>query len=1304
MRFIEDGPDIPDQLISAQEKGEVVFFCGAGISCDVGLPDFECLVKKVSDDLAQDYDKSIPLEEALRKIERKIIGGRENLLRTVWKILQPENQGLEFEYMQNALLDLAQEKGKPLTRIVTTNFDRLFEKFRSEKINKPEALVGAKHQMPKRHQWNGIVYLHGLLPDKNYESRDKDQLILTSSDFGQAYMYDKWATEFVIELFKNYNVCFVGYSLNDPVMRTLTEAVAASEEEEEGENILPRRRYALIEDKDTPEKWSDRGIDPIPYNPADNHYFLKQTLFKWRDYYVCGLQAKKEIVQSLYQTPPTIEKPEGGYKTQFGYDKMMLVLRDPEVTSFFANLNPRPPFEWLYLLKSKEFDFEDLPSFGHSIISKEKPDNFLHFSLLEPKVKFEESSYFYLYKDRRKHENSNINNFYQWIARHLDNPQLALEFARSQTILNDEMKYYIRRELNKKRGTEKNPDPPIPLVMRKIWQMFLNDEIQGNREDSYEWYDWEEQYKQHREYKSENCLALELKRKFQTFLEPKLTILPNYKAAYTIFGGEYKEPDINKVKYVGDFFQIEIGINIYRYEASHLAKHALREEISVEEKLFYINIFCDTINKIFEFGNDLFEEDTFSEIFGLIAIDNIFSCENDRFYTNWHFLAQAITKLLWQIDEEEAKIILIKWTKSPYIIFHKMAVFCLTDTLLVDLEYITSYLTKDSGYLLREYNLNLQVFDLLKKYAKKFTGVQLNTIQRLLLKLDSEIRDKKDNDLSLPARYLLTLEEEGVNLSVEAKQRIKRYQKDPNLKYLFEKRKPVSEGWPTIESSDKDWIDFLKKYPITQEESPPFEKYSTGGFYTPKYDDWSALSAKHPKRAFDILKALLDESDLPIDRWERTFFAWNSEYKAHTRQNSEEKKSVQTDKKDDFDLDPNNIVQFIVNLPDKHFIELIPSFMDTAKTFAPHLVKNNGENTLNTFLKRTLQFYTENKMPEEPATDILIGALNSSAGKLAELIWLYQINKERHYKGGLKKRPRLLLETLLNNRSPNLRLGRCIIARYAVDLFLFDHKWTKSNLIPLFKWKKEKEEALYAWSGYLSNARWTPDFISSIRDDLLKSAKKLNKIDDNYVNLLGVMVLYQKELFSLKEIQECLKIFDTDNLIALLSGVEELFESTENRTEFWRTSVKPFFKKIWPSGKNKWDQNMEGGFIDITLLSEHEFPDAVRELSPWIAFANEERTQYHYRLRLLLKGINKIRDSLKDDAGISSNYVKAFPKATLELLYATLYSKDGTLIRLYEEDFFLLKGSFDQLKPDEFKNDMREKFAYIKQILEVNTR
>lgn len=47
MRFVEAGPDIPTHLIVAQERGETLFVCGAGVSRIVGLPLFGGLVNGV---------------------------------------------------------------------------------------------------------------------------------------------------------------------------------------------------------------------------------------------------------------------------------------------------------------------------------------------------------------------------------------------------------------------------------------------------------------------------------------------------------------------------------------------------------------------------------------------------------------------------------------------------------------------------------------------------------------------------------------------------------------------------------------------------------------------------------------------------------------------------------------------------------------------------------------------------------------------------------------------------------------------------------------------------------------------------------------------------------------------------------------------------------------------------------------------------------------------------------------------------------------------------------------------------------
>jgi hypothetical protein len=47
MRFFANGPNIPDQLLEERDNGNVVFFCGAGVSQPAGLPGFLTLAKQV---------------------------------------------------------------------------------------------------------------------------------------------------------------------------------------------------------------------------------------------------------------------------------------------------------------------------------------------------------------------------------------------------------------------------------------------------------------------------------------------------------------------------------------------------------------------------------------------------------------------------------------------------------------------------------------------------------------------------------------------------------------------------------------------------------------------------------------------------------------------------------------------------------------------------------------------------------------------------------------------------------------------------------------------------------------------------------------------------------------------------------------------------------------------------------------------------------------------------------------------------------------------------------------------------------
>ena len=55
-----------------------------------------------------------------------------------------------------------------------------------------------------------------------------DSYCQSDADFGKAYLLEAWAARFVAALFRDYVVCFVGYSIDDPVLRYMTAAQSYS--------------------------------------------------------------------------------------------------------------------------------------------------------------------------------------------------------------------------------------------------------------------------------------------------------------------------------------------------------------------------------------------------------------------------------------------------------------------------------------------------------------------------------------------------------------------------------------------------------------------------------------------------------------------------------------------------------------------------------------------------------------------------------------------------------------------------------------------------------------------------------------------------------------------------------------------------------------------------------------------------------------------------------------------------------------------------------------------------------------------
>ncbi|MDP9412504.1 MAG: SIR2 family protein [Pseudomonadota bacterium] len=288
MRFIENGPILPTDLLTARDEGQVVFFCGSGVSlARAGLPDFYGLADAVLDQLhaspdsraraviaasrsiqVQGVEGLIPADRAFSLLEQEFDTAR--VRAAVAASLKSKTNDLAAHA---ALIDLARGTDNKV-RLVTTNFDRLFE------ACDPSIASHAPPDLPhpaRSSTFEGIVHLHGVL-DKNGEAPLGDKFVISSADFGQAYLSDGWATRFIHALMERYQIVFVGYTANDPPVQYLLEALNTR-------SATFQPMYALQAGDDDLAKalWLHKGVQPISFDPSASYRALWDTMFAWAE-------------------------------------------------------------------------------------------------------------------------------------------------------------------------------------------------------------------------------------------------------------------------------------------------------------------------------------------------------------------------------------------------------------------------------------------------------------------------------------------------------------------------------------------------------------------------------------------------------------------------------------------------------------------------------------------------------------------------------------------------------------------------------------------------------------------------------------------------------------------------------------------------------------------------------------------------------------------------------------------------------------------------------------------------------------
>ena len=209
-------------------------------------------------------------EEALGALRRRIVDPAE-LTRVVTDMLKACD-GADLEHHRTILRLSRDLESRPI--VITTNFDTLIERALAENDPKAAATLSFAGQalpLPGTPEFAGIVHLHGRVGDEQM-GLTQTPLVMTSADYGDAYMRSGWASRFLFDLVRCKTIVLIGYSAGDAPVRYFLNVLEA--DRERFRELKPVYALDGIEDgeveADGEARWRALAVHPILY-PATSH-------------------------------------------------------------------------------------------------------------------------------------------------------------------------------------------------------------------------------------------------------------------------------------------------------------------------------------------------------------------------------------------------------------------------------------------------------------------------------------------------------------------------------------------------------------------------------------------------------------------------------------------------------------------------------------------------------------------------------------------------------------------------------------------------------------------------------------------------------------------------------------------------------------------------------------------------------------------------------------------------------------------------------------------------------------------------
>lgn len=1213
MQFVINGPDVPNDLIQAQEDGRVVFFCGAGISYAAGLPLFRGLVEQIFDKTGMSmnqlekgaFDRS-QFDVTLDLLERRHQGGKRAVRRAMVDSLQPRLNRAGATTTHQALLTLARDRAGAL-RLVTTNFDRIFETVAKRLRRKHVVYSAPSLPIPKNSRWDGLVYLHGLQPVDG-DGPELNRLVVTSGDFGLAYLIERWAARFVTELFRNYVVCFVGYGINDPVLRYMMDALAA--DRMIGEITPQAFAFGSFEGDDRQviaDEWRAKGVEPVLYEVITNargskdHSAMPRTLDAWARTYQAGSLGKEAIVAEHASANPSESTAQDDF-----VGRMLWALAHPDglPAKRFAEMTPCPPLRWLQALTDRRFCSSDLIRFG--VTPNSEADDKLRFSLMQRPSPYTHSPWMSLcsYPWHSHGIDQVMHQLSRWLLRHLGDPELLLWLAESGTVLHPGFKATISLELATFENLEaagdassiaaileRSPSAIPSRTLRAVWRLYLTGRLKasGSYLDLHGWI--------------ERAKLLgptgSVRAELRDLLAPRLEVRRSW-IQHSADGADASD-ERGRVRRVLDWEPALAADHVQTYLSNQERDPELRRLLPALMPDLEL-LLREAIELQIEVGSATPTSDR-----SFWDLPSVEPHSQNRGFREWVVLIELLRDGWLQINERDAAramLVAQGWFSIGYASFRRLAFYAASQAATISNADWVTWLLIDEGNTLWSSETQREVLRLLVLRGGSLDKRNQSRLESALL-----IRHAKatftasglQKQKQLVAEHavwlrLAKLASTGLALGKGAAARLRRLEaKHPDWA-LAPNQSDEFSHWMTG-SGEEDFEEqrVIVAAPRRRHEIVAWLKQdpSTQGFF---YEDtWRDTCKTRFFHSALALKDLSTEGLWPAQRWKEALQVW-----AEPGLASKAWRWVST---------------LVTSMPNDVFNVVARNVSYWLQTIGS--VVADGDESFFRLCDRLLDGeYPEAVEIDDPVTR----AINHPLGHVVQALLNQWFNRNPSDGDGLSSTLRVRFDRLFDKSRPQNRHGRVLLASRVIALFRIDREWTESFLLPSFNWESDSQEAAAVWQGFLWSPRLYMPLIMAMKPYLLQTPSHLFDLKDRseqfaaFLTYLAIGPAEPTEGFSREELRQAIACLPQAGLQKVAATLAHALEGAgERREEYWQTRVLPVWTHIWPKDRSCASNAVREHIAHLTIATGGRFPDALHATRDWLAPLDRP----HFTLRKL---------------------------------------------------------------------------------------